>query len=316
MGTPSAAATPAAIVVFGPDPLLTVAIEQRPAGGDEIHLHLGGQGVWVARMAHTLGGEPVLCGFAGGESGDVVRDLLTRRGIAHRLVASSQPTGAYVVDRRGERRLLALALADSRSRHEVDELLSLVTASALGARWLVVCNPYPAEGFPAEAYAQLVVDARANGVRVLVDLSSPRLEAALTGAPEIVKLNDWELAEFVGAPVDGPRLAEAATALLDRGASAVVVTRGERPAVAFTGGAALEVIAPVFDQGHREGCGDAMAGAMAVALAAGRPLDEALRLGAAAGAANFLRRGLGSASREVVEELAARVVVEPYQGGG
>src|SRR4051794_6633153 len=53
------------IAVFGPDPLLTVAIERRADGGDELHLHAGGQGVWVARIARELGGDPVLCGFAG-----------------------------------------------------------------------------------------------------------------------------------------------------------------------------------------------------------------------------------------------------------
>src|SRR3954452_6719862 len=93
-----------AIAVFGPDPLLTVAIEARPGGGDEIHLHPGGQGVWVARMAATLGGAPVLCGFSGGESGPLVGHLLAEQGVAHRLVASTQPTGAYVADRRGAQR--------------------------------------------------------------------------------------------------------------------------------------------------------------------------------------------------------------------
>ena len=303
------------IAVFGPDPLLTIAVERRPDGGDEIHVHAGGQGVWVARMAHTLGGTPVLCGFVGGETGDVVRGLLDDHGIEPRLVASAQPTGCYVVDRRDERAMVAAQLAEARSRHEIDELLSVTGAAALGTAWMVVGNPYPAEGFPADAYSQLVADARANGVRVLADLSSPRLDAALEGGPEVVKLNDWELAEFVRAPVEGPGLAAAASELRARGAGTVIVTRGERSAVAFSDEGELEIVAPVFTRGHREGCGDAMTGALAVELGRGASLSDALVLGAGAGAANFLRRGLGSASRDVVEELAAQVVVRPYDGG-
>jgi hypothetical protein len=42
-------------------------------------------------------------------------------------------------------------------------------------------------------------------------------------------------------------------------------------------------------------------------MAAGRSWEEALVLGAAAGAANFLRHGLGSATADVVHELAGRV---------
>jgi 1-phosphofructokinase len=266
-------------------------------------------------MAATLGGAPTLCGFLGGETGPVVEHLLGEHGIEHRLVASSQPTGCYVADRRGpERTVLAQAYAAARTRHEVDELVSITLAAALDASSLVVGNPFPAEGFPAEAYAELVADARGNGVPVLVDLSSPRLDAALEGAPDLVKINDWELAEYVRGPVDGTRLADAAAQVRERGAGTVIITRGERPAVAFSADRALEVVAPVFDRGYREGCGDAMMGALAVALGSGATLEDALRLGAAAGAANFLRRGLGSATREVVEELAGQVVVRDYAG--
>lgn len=304
---------PPRIVVFGPDPLLSVAIEERPGGGDEIHLHAAGQGVWVSRMAAELGAWPVLCGFVGGETGDVARGLLDQIPGERRLVESTQPTGSYVADRRPPgRRVLAHAVAGPRTRHEVDALLSITCAAALGAEALVVCNPYPAEGFPAGAYAELVADVRASGTPVLVDLSTPRLDAALEGRPDLVKLNDWELAEYVCGPVDGPRLATAAQRIRDRGARVVVVTRGGEPAVAFTPGGPLEIVPPRFERGHQQGGGDAMMGALATALGRGEPLPDALRLGAAAGAANFLRRGLGSASRDVVEELLGQVVVRPY----
>jgi 1-phosphofructokinase len=308
------AETPPRIVVFGPDPLLSVVIEERADRGDEIHLHVGGQGVWVARMAAELGGAPVLCGFVGGETGAVVRGLLASRPGEHRLVPSSQATGSYVIDSRAPRDVvLGHAMAGPRSRHEVDALLSDTCAAAIGAAALVVCNPYPADGLPVEAYAELVSHVQAAGTPVHVDLSGPRLEAALEGRPDLVKLNDWELAEFVRGPVDGPRLEAAAQELRHRGAEVVIVTRGGRaPAIAFTPDGAIEVIPPSFSRGHQEGCGDAMMGALAVSLGSGDTLPAALALGAAAGAANFLRRGLGSASREVVEELLQSVVVRPY----
>jgi 1-phosphofructokinase len=87
-------------------------------------------------------------------------------------------------------------------------------------------------------------------------------------------------------------------------------------AIAFTSDGALEVTPPAFVRGHREGCGDAMMGALAVAFGSGCALEEALRIGAAAGAANFLRRGLGSASRQVVEELRGQILIVPYEPVG
>jgi 1-phosphofructokinase len=298
------------IAIFGPDPLLSVSLHSRADGSDEVHLHPAGQGVWVARMVAQLGGRPVLCAFAGGETGAVVSSLLAKADNEQRLVHTASPTGCYVTDRRqGDARVLAHAPAPAPSRHEVDALLSETCALAAGADALVVCNPYPADGFPAEAYSALVADVAAAGVPVYADLSTPRLDAALAGRPDLVKLNDWELAQFVRAPVDGPLLVAAAQHVRALGADIVVVTRGERTAFAFTADGALEITPPLLPRGHREGCGDAMMGALAMALARGDALEPALALGAAAGAANFLRQGLASATRGVVEELLPRVAV-------
>jgi 1-phosphofructokinase len=193
----------------------------------------------------------------------------------------------------------------------VDNLVSLSCAVALDSDVLVVCNSYPSEILPLESYAAVVANARANGVPVLVDLSSPRLDAALEGKPDLVKLNDWELAEFVVGPVDGARLRPAAEAVRDRGAAIVVVTRGGEPAFVLHGDEAFELTPPHFGHGSREGCGDSMMGAMAAAWADGCDWREALVRGAAAGAANFLRHGLGSGSRETVERLRQRVSLQP-----
>lgn len=303
------------VALFAPNPVLTVTLEVE-GGGEQpaIHFHAGGQGVWVARMAACLGAEPVLCALAGGETGELLRPLLARAGGTRALVASGAASGCYVTDRRsGEREVIALSLAGAPSRHELDELFSLACAHAISSGWLVVTNPLPPDALPLECYGDLVADARAGGARVLVDLSSPRLDSALRGRPELVKINDWELAEFICGPVsEPPQLLAAAARVRDAGAASVIVTRGEKPALMLAEDEAWQLTPPHFEQGHREGCGDAMMGAIAAGLARGMPLREAAVLGAAAGAANFLRHGLGRASREVVEQLRDAVRVEPW----
>ncbi len=54
-----------------------------------------------------------------------------------------------------------------------------------------------------------------------------------------------------------------------------------------------------------------MMGAIAACVADGREWREALMIGAAAGAANFLRHGLGTGARSVVDDLARRVELIP-----
>jgi 1-phosphofructokinase len=295
------------VTVFAPNPLLNITIEAR-GGGDEIHVHAGGQGVWVARTAGELGADPVLCGFLGGEPGELLRPLLEALPGERRLVETAAPSGCSVVDRRaGGRELLAGAWSESPSRHELDDLVSATSAAALSSAALAVCNPWPGDLLPLEVYGTLVADARANGVPVLVDLSTPRLDSALSGGPDIVKINDWELAEYIRGPVDGSRLRAAAELLLERGAGAAVITRGGEQALAVSGDGAWTIVPPRLERGFREGCGDSMLGAMAATVAAGEGFERSLVLGAAAGAACFLRHGLGSAKRPVIEELAERV---------
>jgi 1-phosphofructokinase len=298
------------VAVFGPHPLLSVTVEAlTPDGGDDIHLHAAGQGVWVARMAAELGAETVLCGFIGGETGTVLRPLLERLPVELRLVETAGPSGSYLHDRRsGEREPLAQSAGQPPSRHEVDDLFSVACAAALEADVLALCGAFPAEALPLEVYGKLVADVRANGIPVVVDLSPPRLESALEGRPELVKINDWELASYVKGPVDTEARTRAALErLLEAGAGAAIVTRAEAPALVVRGEEAWELVPPRFERGSREGCGDSMMGALAACMAAGREWEETLRIGAAAGAANFLRHGLGSADRTVVEELAGRV---------
>ncbi len=306
----------ARVAIFGPNPLLTVTLELEGGDRQSIHFHAGGQGVWAAGMATRLGATVVLCGFIGGESGALLLPLLERvtAGGELCLVGTTSASGCYVTDRRsGSREVLAMKLSDPPSRHEVDELFSQTCAQGLACGWLVVTNPLPDESLPLEIYGDLVADARAGGCRTLVDLSSPRLDSALRGEPDVVKINDWELAEYVRGPVSAPELMQAAAQRMhEAGARSVIVTRGELPALVLHEGRFTQLTPPSFERGFREGCGDAMMGALTAAWARGEGFERALKLGAAAGAANFLRRGLGGPSRNVVEELAEQVALEPW----
>jgi 1-phosphofructokinase len=308
------------VALFAPHPLLTVTIEMEGTERQQIHFHAGGQGAWAARMVAHMGATPVLCGFLGGESGELLGGLL-EQAISPgemRIVKSSAASGCYVTDRReGKRKLLAMTLSEPPTRHELDELFSLTCAEAIACGWLIVTNPMPGSALPLEIYGDLVADAKANGCRTLVDLSSPRMDSALRGRPDVAKLNDWELAEMVRGGVSEPALLLAAAERLrddgaGGGAGTVIVTRGERPALVLGPDGPQWLTPPRFEHGYREGCGDSMMGALTAAWALGESFEQALAVGAAAGAANFLRHGLGSASRDVVERLVDSVTLEPW----
>jgi 1-phosphofructokinase len=304
--------------VLAPTPLVTVTIE-RSGGGDEIHFHPGGQGVWIARLAASLGAEVVLCATFGGESGAIVQALLEPWGICVRAVPTAGWNGGYIHDRRsGEREPVAEMVGSGCSRHEIDELYGATLVAGLeadvvvlGGRELPRLNRDPTlESFPLEIYTRLARDLRSNGIMTIADLSGPTLGAALEGGLDIVKVSDEELHLYGDiAERSSAVVWEAVDDLRERGAVSVVVTRAEQPTLAFLDGAHYEIHAPIVEPVDSRGAGDAVTAGVATALAQGRPLVEAVRIGTAAGTLNVTRHGLASGSRHEIERLARHVEV-------
>lgn len=298
------------VAVFAPSPILTVTIEDGPEGG-EVHLHAGGQGFWVARMAATLGARVALCVPLGGESGDVLRALLDEEGIDVLAVRTGGANAAYVHDRRsGERRRLIETNSPGLRRHELDELYGVAATAGLAADATLLTGPRHEHVLPAETYTRLAADLRANGRRVLADLAGEPQRAALRGGLDMLKLSGEELCgEGLAPSSELEDAVPALTQLREDGADAVLLSRGPEPALALVGERLLEVAGPRFTEVDAHGAGDSMFAALGVGLARGLALEQSLRLAVAAGSLNVTRHGLGSGHVKEIERLLDQVQV-------
>lgn len=301
------------LCVFSPGPILTVTIESAGGGAPEIHLHAGGQGFWVARMAAALGAEVTLCTALGGESGQVLRRLIESHDVHLVAVAADGPNGAYVHDRRtGHRDVVAEQPGSRLSRHEVDRLYGATVAAGLQAGVTLLTGPADRGTLPDEIYGRLASDLRRNGVRVLGDLSGGCLERALEAGLDVLKISDEELvAEGLSRSREASDVTQAVERLGRGSVGAVVVTREAQPAIGWLGGRAVAIAGPRFDPIEPGGAGDSLFAAVAVALAEGAPVDRAVRFGMAAGALNVTRRGLGSGDRDAIEKLLDEIDISP-----
>jgi 1-phosphofructokinase len=292
-------------------PCLTVTIEQR-GDGDDIHVHAGGQGFWVARMLATLEMPVTMCGAFGGETGTVIRTLIEQQGIAVRAVDAETPNPAYVHDRRsGERRVVSETPVLPLSRHDVDELYGAALVGGLAASITVVTGS-PRGALPDETFRRLTRDLRANGGTVVADLSGGQLRAALDGGVDVLKVSHAEL--IADGWADGNSEMALLRAMSDLGAAGartVVVSRAEHPALVLDDDLLASVEVPTFEPLDHRGAGDSMTAGIAAALADGASLAAAVRLGAAAGTLNVTRRGLASGERSAIEQLAERVELRP-----
>ena len=299
------------VAVFGPSPILTVTIEP---GSDrpEVHLHPGGQGFWVARMAANLGAEVVLCCSLGGEPGRVLLGLMETEPLVLRTADAATPSGVYVHDRRSGDRV-EIVRVESRpfSRHAADELYGIALGAALDADVTLITGSQPNDVLEADLYRRLVRDVRVNGTQVIADLTGPPLHAALQGGLDLLKLSSEELVDERLA--DGHELSDivaGARRLQLAGARRVLISRGADPAVLIENGASptmIEIVTPVFEPLDYRGAGDSMFAATGVGLARGMSPIQAVRLGMAAGALNVTRRGLGTGTRGEIERLAGHV---------
>jgi 1-phosphofructokinase len=293
---------------------LTVTIEPG-ADRPEVHLHPGGQGFWVARLAATLGAEVVLCSALGGEPGRVLQGLIGAEELTLRMVDARTPNGVYVHDRRGGERVEVVSV-DSHplERHAADELYGIALGAGLDADVMLLTGFQPPEVIDPDFYRRLARDLHINGKLVIADLTGAALRAALAGGVELLKLSEDELqAEGYAASAALADVVAGARKLQDDGARHVLISRASAPAVLVNSSSQrqVELAGPVFEALDHHGTGDSMFAATGVGLARGMTVVDAIRLGMAAGALNATRRGLGTGTRDEIERLATHIGVVP-----
>ena len=302
------------VVIFAPSPVLTVTVEDHP-DGPEVHLHAGGQGVWQARMLLRLGVDVAMVSVLTGESGRMLRHLLGDEGVRVVAVDRTGRGAAYVHDRRGGERVKIVETGgEPISRHDLDELYGLMLGEGLSADLVILSGPASEQALPADVYRRLAADLRTGGRRVIVDLAGDRLTAALAGGVSLVKVSDEELlADGRIRENDANHIVAAMKAMHSEGAETVVVSRNSEPLLLLSEGAVVEVITPTMEVADTSGAGDSLTAGVAASLARGSSVRDAVTLGAAAGALNVTRHGLGTGDAQTIEKLRALVKVRDHE---
>jgi fructose-1-phosphate kinase PfkB-like protein len=124
----------------------------------------------------------------------------------------------------------------------------------------------------------------------------------------MVKPNRDEISELVGYPVINLEAAGAAViALREQGITMPAITMGELGAIAVDDSGVWHARLDVKQERNAVGSGDCFLAGMAVAIQRHMPLEHALRLGVACGAANAMHEETGYVRRAEVDALLPRV---------
>lgn len=163
---------------------------------------------------------------------------------------------------------------------------------------------------PLEAARRALEIAHRSGVTTILNPApAAPLDDSIIALCDYLTPNETEASELTGLPVnDVDEARVAASALVSRGARAVVITLGANGAL-FHDGARFEQV-PVVNAGpvvETTGAGDAFNGGFAVALARGADPVEAMRFGCAVAGISVTRAGTARSmpSLDEVEALLA-----------
>jgi len=251
--------------------------------GGELHTLPGGKGANQAMAAARLGAATAMVGRVGQDAfAPPLLANLAAANIDHTFVqqdaAGATGVALIVVDDAGENSIVVTPGANHQLSPTDVEAAEAVIA---GAKVLLLQLEIPLESVIKAA--QL---AQAHGVTVILNPAPAQsLPAELLNAVDILTPNETETELLTGMPVSNQRDAEAAAAKLrDRGVATVILTLGSKGALLINGDQNILVPSFSITPVDTTAAGDAFMGGMAVALAEGQSLPEAVRWGNAAGA--------------------------------
>lgn len=251
----------------------------------------GGKGVNVARWLKHLGCSPGLLLPLGGATGHEVAAGLRRERLRPLVIPLREPTRANViVSTEGQGQLRFNPLGPHLSAAEWRACIRGVRASLQQTSVLVLSGSLP-RGLPVDAYARLTRLAHEAGVRTVLDCDGPRLAAAISAHPFLVKPNRHELGQWYGRALGSLSAAtKAARELSSATRGWVLVSLGELGGVMIHAGHSVEIRASgeKVKAVNTVGAGDALLAAVVRQIQADATPAEWLRHGVGAGGAATL----------------------------
>lgn len=286
-------------------------------GVDRVHrpsswrITAGGKGINVARVYNELGGEALATGFVGGHNGEHIIEGLVRENIGHDLVRIQGESRVCVaiLDPVHRTQTELNEVGPEVSPRELQAFLSKYEALVPGMEYVVMSGSTP-PGVHEGIYAELIDIAKRHGVKTVLDSSGAALAEGLKAKPCIAKPNIHELSDVVGRQLATiEETAEVAQKLSGGDVEIVIVTLGRDGCLACARGETWWARPPEIEFLSAVGSGDALAAAFVFVLAQGGSIEEAVRLGTAAGAANATTFGAGYCKRDEILPLAEKVEV-------
>ncbi len=275
----------------------------------------GGKGINVSRVLWELGCESLAMGFVSGTRGKLIEQALRDQGIFTDFLHTTGQTrtNVTILERKHNTTTTLNEPGPATDPHHVPSLLQRLRKQLSPGDWLVVGGSIP-PGLDPGLYGDIVRLARDRGVKCILDTDGAPLLRGIMAKPFLVKPNRTEVERILGRmPKHRDPLIRAAEHVHAAGVEVVVLSQGSHGAVLVSEQGMLRAYPPAVPTLSGVGSGDAMVAGMVYVLSQGGGLEDALRLGSAAGAAAALTPGTALCYRSDVVRLLPKVMVHPIE---
>lgn len=264
----------------------------------------GGKGVNVTKILRQFEYPVIAMGFLGGYTGKMIEETLQAMGAVCKFTHIN-----------GATRVNTNILAENGCVTEILEPGPVITEAELECfieeykqqlkhcEWVVMSGSVP-QGVPVTIYQSLILLAKEQGCKVLLDTSGEALRMGIEAVPYLIKPNQKELEWLIGRTLhEKEALIEEAEKLLAKGIQKVLISLGAEGLLYVDAQGAIMQPAYKVDVMNTVACGDTVVASWCMSEAEGTERTQAVKCATALSAANATTEVSAQIPKEIYEEL-------------
>jgi 1-phosphofructokinase family hexose kinase len=261
---------------------------------------IGGKGIGVSRTLASLGVKSTVFGFAGGFSGDMLKEHLEEEKnikVDFTKIKGDTRINVTIYKMNSEKPIQINTSGPKIDSKECDDLLCKIR-SLSNPEIITIGGSLP-QGMEPEIYRKIMKIAKQKKAKIILDVDGPALKMCIDSKPNIIKPNVHELSDFVGHELRGiDEIAEAARNIYDYGIDIVLVSMDAKGMLMIANGEEYLAEPPQVTVTNVLGTGDSSIAGFIYGMLNGKDLKDSLICAVAAGTAATLSDGKILCSKE------------------
>lgn len=277
----------------------------------KVEIDAGGKGINCSRMLRELGADTKALTFLGGKNGEFIKAVLAKEGIPLVAVETGKDTrtNICVEDTSGGPPTTLNERGGPVEHKELVEILERAKDAARESSYMVFGGSVPM-GVNPDVYNVLIQVALSGGAKPVLDADGDAFLEGVKAKPFMIKPNRDEAERILETRFESKSdVARGALKLQEMGIELVIISLGKQGAIACYEGTIYDAIAPEVKPISTIGSGDSFIAGVLCALKNGLGVEQAMKLGSAAGAATAMSNGAEIGNKVNVDKLLPEVKV-------